>query len=89
MKPAKKKRGRPRKQAGEVKFKDFIRAGIVISVYDELRRKNEKQSVAVREVVEVLTCQSQLKCHEIFVTHRRPPPSFYIGGLNDNEHNVP
>jgi hypothetical protein len=54
MKPAKKKRGRPRKQVGEGSFKDFKRAGMVISAYDELRRKNEKHSVAVREAAEML-----------------------------------
>jgi hypothetical protein len=49
------KRGRPLKKAGEMKFKDFRRAGMVISAYDELRLKNEKHSVAVKEAVEVLT----------------------------------
>jgi hypothetical protein len=47
------KRGRPLKKAGAMKFKDFRPAGMVISAYDELRLKNEKHSVAVKEVVGV------------------------------------
>jgi hypothetical protein len=48
------KRGRPRKKAGEMKFEDFRRAGITMSGYDEARQKNQKHSVAVREVAEVV-----------------------------------
>jgi hypothetical protein len=35
-----------------VKYRDFVRAGIVMSVYDEARENNQKHSVAVVQAVE-------------------------------------
>ena len=48
------KRGRPRQKPGNLKYKDFVRAGIVIGTYDELRQCDQKHSVAVREVAEIV-----------------------------------
>ena len=51
MKTEKKKRGRPRKQGGKLKFKDFVRAEIVMCAYDEVRKSDQKHSGAVKEAV--------------------------------------
>lgn len=44
------KRGRPRKEAE--KPENFLRAGIVMSIYDEARQDGQKHSAAVRQAVE-------------------------------------
>lgn len=49
-----KKLGRPRKIEGVISYKDFRRAGIVMSVYDEVRKDGQKHDVAVRETVEII-----------------------------------
>jgi hypothetical protein len=48
------KRGRPRKISGDTKFVDFARAGIVMSLYDELRGTDMKHSASVRQVAELI-----------------------------------
>jgi hypothetical protein len=45
----KRKRGRPR---GRITPRNFVRAGIVMSAYDEIRQSGEKHSVAVALTVE-------------------------------------
>jgi hypothetical protein len=48
----KKKLGRPRKAEGLISRRDFARAGIVMSLYDEARKNGQKHSMAVRETVD-------------------------------------
>jgi hypothetical protein len=50
----KKKRGRPRKKKGKITRRDFVRAGIVMSAYDEIRQSGEKHSVAIALTVEIV-----------------------------------
>jgi hypothetical protein len=52
MQTGKRRPGRPRKEAGTMKSTEFMRAGIVIAVYDEARQSDQKHSVAVKEAVE-------------------------------------
>ena len=54
MRTAKRLRGRPQKEEGREEFWRFVRAGMIISVYDEARKNNEKHSVAVTQAVEYL-----------------------------------
>ena len=49
---SRRKRGRPRKKKGIVSLRQFARAGIVISAYDDARRNGEKHSAAVGAAVE-------------------------------------
>jgi hypothetical protein len=50
----KKKPGRPRKTPGLISDREFARAGIVMSVFDEAREKNQKHSAAVVLTVEFI-----------------------------------
>lgn len=50
----KKKVGRPRKKLGAITDKQFARAGIVMSLYDEARRNGLKHSSAVVQTVELV-----------------------------------
>lgn len=52
MQTGKRRPGRPRKEAGTMKSTQFMRAGIVMAVYDEARQSDQKHSVAVRQAVE-------------------------------------
>ena len=52
MQTGKRRPGRPRKEEGTLEYKQFVRAGIVNSAYDEARQTDQKHSVAVRQVVE-------------------------------------
>jgi hypothetical protein len=54
MKAMKKKPGRPRKKEGVISHRDFARAGIVMSVFDEARGNGEKHSVAVAQCVQFI-----------------------------------
>ena len=53
-KEMKKNMGRPRKKEGVISFQDFLRVGIVESLYDEARENGEKHSVAVAQTVELI-----------------------------------
>ena len=53
MEPIKPKRGRPRNKVGDMKARDFMRAGMLMSAYDEARRRNEKHSVGITEAAEL------------------------------------
>ena len=63
------KRGRPRKQVGDLKFKYFRRAAIDMCAYDEVREDDQKHSEALKEAValgnqrhsEMRTSESQLR----------------------------
>jgi hypothetical protein len=50
----KKKLGRPRKTQGEISTDDFMRAGTVMSLYDQARQNGQKHSAAVRQSVELI-----------------------------------
>jgi hypothetical protein len=52
MQTGKRRPGRPRKEAGTMEFRHFVRAGIVMAAYDEARQNDQKHSVAVRLAVE-------------------------------------
>jgi hypothetical protein len=52
MKAKNAKPGRPRKKPGDLKFGEFMRAGIVMSAYDEALKNGQKHSAAVRYAVE-------------------------------------
>lgn len=52
MQTEKRRPGRPRRKKGIIEYKHFVRAGIVMSGYDEARQHNEKHSVAVTQAVE-------------------------------------
>jgi hypothetical protein len=54
MKTVRRPRGRPKKEEGREEFWRFIRAGIIISAYDEARKDGQKHIVAVTQVVEHL-----------------------------------
>jgi hypothetical protein len=49
----KKKLGRPRKTEGLISHRDFARAAIVMSAYNDARKNGEKHSVGVKQSVEV------------------------------------
>lgn len=53
-KEMKKNMGRPRKKEGEISFEDFLRVGIVGSLYDHAREGGQKHSVAVTQAVELI-----------------------------------
>jgi len=48
----KRQRGRPKKKADSMEAWQFVRAGIVMSAYDESREKDEKHRVAVTDAVD-------------------------------------
>jgi hypothetical protein len=52
MQTGKRRPGRPRKKEGTLEHRQFVRAGIVMSAYDEARQSDQKHSVAVRQTVE-------------------------------------
>jgi hypothetical protein len=66
----KRQRGRPKKKGDIKEAWQFVRAGIVMSAYDESREKGEKHSVAVRDAVDFLRlyrpempiCETEVKC---------------------------
>ena len=47
-------RGRPRKQGDTIKSRQFARAAMVMSAYDEARREGQKHSVAIRHAVDTV-----------------------------------
>jgi hypothetical protein len=51
MKKRSRPRGRPKNNEGIVPFWRFARAGIVMCVYDEARKRGEKHSTAVNQAV--------------------------------------
>ena len=44
--------GRPPKKEEEISLRDSVRAGIVMSFYDQARENGQKHSVAVAQTVE-------------------------------------
>jgi hypothetical protein len=54
MKTAKRPRGRPKKEEGREEFWRFVRAGMIVSAYDEARESGQKHSIAVTQAVECL-----------------------------------
>jgi hypothetical protein len=54
MKTAKRPRGRPKKEEGREESWRFVRAGIIISAYDEARKSKQKHSAAVTQAVDYL-----------------------------------
>jgi hypothetical protein len=50
----KKKLGRPRKTEGEILTNDFVRAGTVMSLYDQARQNGQKHSAAGAQLVELI-----------------------------------
>ena len=46
------KMGRPQKKKGVISRRSFVRAGIVMSAFDEARENGEKNSVSVKQSVE-------------------------------------
>jgi hypothetical protein len=53
-KKLKKMLGRPRKIEGTISDREFARAGIVMSVYDESRKSGLKHSSAVVQTIEIM-----------------------------------
>jgi hypothetical protein len=51
MKTAKRPRGRPKKEEGNVEFWRFVRAGMIVYAYNEARKRKQKHSAAVTEAV--------------------------------------
>jgi hypothetical protein len=54
MENAKKGRGRPQREEGREEFWRFVRAGLIISAYDEARESSEKHSAAITQAVEYI-----------------------------------
>jgi hypothetical protein len=54
MKTATRPRGRPKKEEAREEFWRFVRAGIIISAYDEARKSKQKHSAAVTQAVQYL-----------------------------------
>ena len=52
MKSEKRPRGRPKKNEGTIEFWRFVRAGMVMSAYDEARASGQKHSAAVTQAVD-------------------------------------
>ena len=50
----KKKLGRPRRIKGTISFWNFQRAGIVMSLFDEVRKKDQKRNCAIAQTVELI-----------------------------------
>jgi hypothetical protein len=51
MKAKKKLRGRPKKNSGELEFRRFVRAGLIMCAFDEAREGGDKHSAAVTHAV--------------------------------------
>ncbi len=58
MEIVKRPRGRPRKKENTLDGWQFGRAAMVMCAYDEVRRKGDKHSVAVRETVDLVKQQN-------------------------------
>jgi len=52
MKAKKKLRRRPKKNPGELEFRRFVRAGLIMCTFDEAREGGDKHSAAITHVVE-------------------------------------
>jgi hypothetical protein len=54
MENAKRPRGRPKKEEGTIELWRFVRAGSIISAYDEARESSQKHSAAITQAVEYI-----------------------------------
>ena len=54
-KEAEEETGKTQKTKGVISYQNFTRAGIVMCVYDELRKNGQKHSLAVSETIEFTT----------------------------------
>src|SRR5271169_6805728 len=52
MQTEKRQRGRPKKAKGTINFWHFVRAGMVMSAFDDARESGEKHSAAVTQAVD-------------------------------------